>query len=113
MKRSTKRSSIIFAAAFVLGTSAWAITGYAQNQGGVKVGKDVDIKVQTGDVTTSAEGDNAIAETNIGSVTGHNTEVKGGVKIKVKTGDVTTRAKGDGARACSNIGTVGTSACQR
>lgn len=86
-------------------------TAHAQQQGGVVVGGDVQIKAKTGDVVTTAE-DKSIAETNIGSVTGDSTAVGGDVNIKVQTGDVTTTAKGD-SKACSNIGMVGTSACQK
>lgn len=101
----------IFVAA-VIATAVSAGAAQAQNQGGVNVGGDVTIKAKTGDVTTTAEGDNAVAETNVGAITGRNTNVGGDVKIDVKTGDVTTQAKGKGAKACSNVGMVGTSACQ-
>jgi ABC-type transporter Mla maintaining outer membrane lipid asymmetry ATPase subunit MlaF len=105
-----KIRAFIVAAGILAATSAVAV---AQEQGGVSIGKDVDIKVKTGDVTTSATGEGAVAETNIGAVTGRNTKVGGNVKIDATTGNVTTTANGKQAKACSNIGMVGTSACQQ
>lgn len=84
----------------------------AQEQGGVVIGGNANIKAKTGDVTTKADGKNALAETNIGAVTGKNTKVGGNVDINVKTGNVTTTATGKNAAACSNVGMIGTSACQ-
>ncbi len=101
-----------FACAVSLSVILLAGVASAQEQGGVKVGGDVQIKATTGNVNTSAEGKNSTAETNVGSVTGNNTVVGGDVKIEAKTGDINTTAKGEKAKACSNIGTVGTSACQ-
>ncbi|WP_281685564.1 hypothetical protein [Thalassobaculum salexigens] len=101
------RVSVVAAVLMAVSGGAWA-----QAQGGVNVGGDVKIRAKTGDVTTSAEGDGAVAETSIGAVTGRSTNVGGDVSIDVKTGDVTTTAKGKNAKACSNIGMVGTSACQ-
>ena len=91
----------------------FSLSTHAQNQGGVKVGGNVTIKAETDNVVTVAGGNDAIAETNIASVTGHNTEVSGDVSIDVKTDNVVTVAGGRSAKACSNIGTVGTSACQK
>ncbi|MEO0819914.1 MAG: hypothetical protein AAF074_05735 [Pseudomonadota bacterium] len=105
-----KLSTLILAG--TVASLALAGPAAAQMAGGVTVKGDVKIDADVGDVTTMAIGENAIAETLIASVTGHNTEVGGDVTIKVKVGDVTTIAEGDGARACTAIGVVGTTTCQ-
>ena len=101
-----------FFSTIVLASMAVSASAFAQAQGGVTVGGDVNIKARTGDVTTVATGENSVAETNVGTVGGKNTHVGGDVNIDAKTGDITTKANGKGAKACSNIGAVGTSGCQ-
>jgi hypothetical protein len=79
----------------------------------VHVGGDVDIQAETGDINTEAQGVNATAATNVGTVTGANTTVGGDVSIEAETGDINTRAQGVNACASTNVGVVGGTACQQ
>lgn len=98
---------------FIVASFLCASTSFAQQQGGVSINGDVNIAVETGDVSTTATGQGAVAEAMVASVGGSNTLVNGNVTIAAKTGDITTTAKGKNAKACSTIGAVGTNACQK
>lgn len=67
---------------------------------GVRVG-NVDINTATGDVTTTATGPNARAQTDVGVARGSD---GGDVRITARTGNVTTTASGRNSSASSEVG---------
>jgi hypothetical protein len=105
----TRVTTLGFVAALLLGAGALQ----AQEPGGVKVGGDVEIDAEAGDINNQVQGDNATGAVNVGAVTGANTTVDGDVTIDAKAGDINNQVQGDSACGSVNVGVVGGTACQQ